>query len=128
MKVIALGLWVLLLIAMSQRPLPIAMPAIAPQAWEAAQSCSQLKPKPGFDLARVHWYVDDLRVKDRFHAMIGLWIAPDTIILDPLTLNDSVTVVHELLHYLLQPAPNEEKHPVLYFVYRCHLLQLPVGG
>ncbi len=60
--------------------------------------------------------------------MVGLWTRPDTITLDVDYVEDSLTVEHELLHYLLQSKPDEPKHPVKYFVYMCHLIQLPIGG
>jgi len=77
-------------------------------------------------LNRVKWFSGNLKEFDRFHAMVGLWISPDTIILDYSTVEDSLTVEHELLHYLLQAGPNDEKHPVLYFVTKCHLIE-PLG-
>src|SRR6267142_3002906 len=86
-------------------------PKVASSSWQAAKKCSQLGSAK-WSLDRVVWFSANLKEFDRFHMMAGLWIRPDTILLDTAQTEDSVTVEHELLHYLLQLDRNDNQHPV----------------
>lgn len=108
-------------------PQRIPEPKVAKASWIAAQSCSQLGSAK-WSLDRVVWLKANLKEFDRFHMMVGLWTRPDTITLDVDYVEDSLTVEHELLHYLLQLDRNDNQHPVEYFVIKCKLMTLPVGG
>ena len=74
------------------------------------------------------WFKANLKEFDRSHMMVGLWTRPDTITLDVDYVEDSLTVEHELVHYLLQLDRNDNQHPIEYFVIKCKLMTLPVGG
>lgn len=87
--------------------LGIVAPALADSAWHYVQRCSGLKPREGFPLSRVHWYVADLIAHSKHHDIIGMWNAPDSIVLDLRFANDFETISHELMHYLRQ----EGGHP-----------------
>lgn len=92
-------------------------PVVASGAWADVLRCSQV-PDSGKSPYRVVW-----RVGRRY---AGEFTPPDTITLDSAAVNDSVTVEHELLHYLL--GATTPPHPVLYFLVRCHLMPPVVGG
>jgi hypothetical protein len=97
--------------------LGIVAPSLADSAWAYAQACSGLKPQSGFPLSRVHWYVADLIAHSPHHDTIGLWNAPDSIVLDLRFANDFTTITHELLHYLRQ----EGGHPRVPFLVPCRV-------
>lgn len=74
-------------------------------------------------LDSVKWFQEDLIASSRFHSVVGHWSRPDTIVLDVTSVEDTITVMHELLHYVLQDG----EHPVYYFVTKCHLLPMPIN-
>ena len=108
--------------------LPIAAPPVAAQAWAAMEACSRAPERPGGALTDVHWFVADLLAADRFHSMVGVWLPPDTIVLDLTHALDSLTIAHELLHHRLRGAVNGQMHPFYPFVIPCGLIRPPIGG
>jgi hypothetical protein len=104
------------------------MPALAPDAWKMVQACSGIHAAADQPLDSVKWFAGDLVAMDRTHQLAGLWVPPDTILLDAGAIDDPRVVAHELLHHLLRGPPGDDKHPLFYFVVRCHLFELPVGG
>ncbi len=87
--------------------------------WDYVQRCSGLKERKGARYKDVKWRYSSP------HAMpddiIGLWIPPDTIILDSLYIQTTWLVSHELLHHLMQPGENDPKHPYNPFRVPCML-------
>ena len=87
-------------------------------AWEYVKKCSGLKEKKGGRYEDVKWRAVQP------HGMgenLGLWVAPDTILIDSLYVHAPWVIAHELLHHLMQPAPEEDKHPANPFVFPCML-------
>src|SRR6266702_8425028 len=87
---------------------PIQTPRVAFHAWKDVKQCSGLTPSYG-GLNDVKWF--SARISAGHIALAGLWLGPDSIVLDPAYIDDSVVVEHELLHYLI----GKPGHPRLYF-------------
>lgn len=89
--------------------------------WEFVKKCAGKRPKRGGNYEDVKWLVISPRGLGRF---LGLWIPPDTIVLDSLYVESSWLVSHELMHHLLRGpdlATDASGHPQRYFA-ECRLL------
>jgi hypothetical protein len=78
--------------------------------WEFVKKCSGLKPKKGGDYKDVKWLAAPPGSLMGGRA-IGMWVEPDTIIVDGLYLDASWLVAHELMHHLSRGPMNEPSHP-----------------
>lgn len=105
----------------TMRMLAMKPPALADSAWRFVRQCSHFVPEPGGDLKDVHWFVADILTHTQ-HEIDGLWIPPDTIVLDITTFNYFPVIAHELLHQLMRGPPLQNQHPYLPFVKPCGLM------
>lgn len=92
-------------------------------AWEYARACSGLEAQGGGDYDDVTWLVvSSGGLRDRNgDRIIGVWLAPDTIVLDSLWIEAAWLVAHELLHHLRHIANDPNPHPYDPFVWPCML-------
>jgi hypothetical protein len=95
-------------------------PESADSAWQYVLRCSHAKVQPGGDLKDVKWFIADLLSHSR-DSTIGLWLPPDTIVLDLTVSQDPDIVAHELLHHLLRGPPHDA-HPMVPFLFPCQLI------
>ena len=105
--------------------LGITPPILADSAWRYDLQCGGAPIQPGGDLQDVQWFVADLIGRSRSHNLLGVWIPPDTIVLDITVTNNFRIVAHELLHHLRRGEPD---HPTSPWIIPCHLIDGPVGG
>lgn len=108
--------------------------AFVRQAWAYDLACTGLTPQPGGELADVVWIVlppGTLYIDHNSHAL-GLWVAPDTILIEQEATDVRWIVEHELLHHLLRGPPADQggPHPWAPFAWPCQLMgfQHAVGG
>src|SRR2546430_15686070 len=94
-------------------------PPQAARAWALARACADVPVQPGGDLKDVHWMVADLSLINTH--LLGVWMPPDTILLDRYHVTDTLTIEHELLHQLLRGSVNGEAHPFVPFVWPCRV-------
>lgn len=100
----------------------IPKPAMADSAWAYVLQCTHslnVKVEKGGDLRDVKWFVTELP-HTRHELLIGMWRAPDSIVMDIRFINRKEWLAHELLHHLLR-GPPEEPHPYVPFGSPCHL-------
>lgn len=111
-------------------PDPAAAPhvdtALARAAWNYDLACTGLTPQPGGALDDVTWVVvhtGSLYVGHFSHA-IGLWVYPDTIVIEADAVRTPWVLAHELLHHLLRGPPPDQggPHPWTPFAFPCQLM------
>lgn len=97
--------------------LSVKEPPLADSAYRYDLACLHVKVDSE-PLDSVRWYVADLiaHSQNKNDPVIGLWIAPNRIILDLRYVENFETIAHELAHYLRQNGD----HPTDPFV-RCGL-------
>ena len=125
----------LLLLSLWQLQVAIPQPEKAESLWQAMADCSGVAVQPGGDLSDVKWFTDSLVAKDRFHAKLGAWFPPDSIVLD-VDRQEPWVVAHELLHHRLRgpPLPKDrlatifDTHPFNPFSYPCRVMPYQWGG
>lgn len=96
-------------------------------AWEYAQVCSGLAPKPGAELDKVQWivYSANTRKDSTGTRILGEYLLPDTILIDSAYADTSWVISHELLHYLIHGDSTIEMgsaHPFVPFAFPCQLM------
>lgn len=103
-------------------------------AWEYARTCSGYLPKVGGDYKDVKWLVVSTGALrgDSGQILLGVWLRPDTVVLDSAWIHAPWLVAHELLHHLRQPVKDEpDPHPAMPFVWPCMLMfyqSVPLQG
>lgn len=100
--------------------------ALADSAWELDLGCTGLTPQFGGQLHDVTWIVvkNGSLYVDHFAPAVGLWLAPDTIIVDSAFANVKWVLAHELMHHLLRGPPSDQggPHPWFPFAFPCELM------
>ena len=112
--------------ASAQQPRMLDSTFVAAQ-WQYVTLCSGLTPQPGGRLEDVHWRIVAPHPRiDSYAPPIasGAWIAPDTILLDSISVFNVWVMRHELMHQLLRGPPLDQggPHPWYPFAIPCQLM------
>lgn len=96
-RIVADGVYVAPLSTFVRLPVP----PKADSLWAFDVQCSGHRPDRKYGLNDVLWFMDSLNMRDRFKQLAGVWIPPDTILLDVNYTTDQRVIAHELMHHLL---------------------------
>lgn len=106
----------------------VPQPKVADSAWAYVLRCTQglgVTPVKGGELKDVKWFSTELP-HTQIELLIGMWRAPDSVIIDNRFIERKTWVAHELLHHLLRGPPDDEDqtghHPYVPFTYPCKLM------
>jgi len=108
----------------AQQPTVLDSAFVATQ-WEYVLLCTGLTPQPGGRLHDVNWHIVPNDFFRKKHALFyGLWIHPDTIVLDSISAQNVWIMRHELLHHLLRGPPPDQggPHPWFPFAVPCEVM------
>lgn len=109
---------------------PMPQPHVATSAWEYDVKCAAkigAHVVPGGDLKDIKWFTGKMH-HGTDGVIIGVWLPPDTIILDERVTEVFDVVAHEMLHQLLHMTdPRVDAHPVIPFYFPCYLAYEHMG-
>lgn len=121
------------LILLSSAPLdgakqPIPEPRAAAAAWTYVAKCSHIAETDSTALRRVHWYRDSLIYRHPEIGLLGVYLYPDTIVLDVWHVEAKNVIAHELLHFRIHipkrwfDSTHTNIHPFFPFSEPCKLM------
>lgn len=103
-------------------------PKAARAAWAYVATCSHIAETDSTALAHVHWYRDSLIARHPEIGLLGVYLYPDTIVLDIWHVEAKNVIAHELLHYRIHistywfDSTHTSSHPTFPFVEPCKLM------
>lgn len=107
---------------------PIAEPKAAAEMWASLDRCSHVPETDSTRLSQVHWYRDSLIAHHPEIGLLGLYVYPDTIILDIWHVEAKNIIAHELMHYRFHipkawfDSTGTDSHPFYPFYEPCKLM------